>query len=50
MVDEHVRYLVEFVKRKLEAGGYGRAREAARLDSDADRAKIYAAGTGGGSD
>ncbi len=44
MTDEHVRYLVEFMRRKIEAGGFGRAREAARIDSDADRAKFYAAG------
>lgn len=50
IADEHVRYLVEFVKRKLEAGGYGRVREATRIDTDADRARFYATGAGGASE
>jgi len=40
--DEHVRYLVEFLRRKLAVGVFGRAREAARTDTDADRAAFYA--------
>ena len=42
MGDDHVRYLVEFLRRKLAAGGaLGRVREARRADSDADRRKFY---------
>jgi UDP-N-acetylglucosamine acyltransferase len=42
--DEHVRYLVEFVKRKLEVGVYGRARERFRSDTPEDRARFYQGG------
>jgi len=44
MRDEHVRYLVEFVKRKLEVGVYGRAREYYRSDAPEDRAGFYRSG------
>jgi len=39
--DEHVRYLVEFLRRKIEYGVFGRAREHARRDTDHDRAAFY---------
>ncbi len=39
--DEHVRYLVDFLRRKLEVGVYGRVREHFRNDSEADRAAFY---------
>jgi len=39
--DEHVRYLVEFLRRKLTVGVYGRVREHYRADRDEDRAKFY---------
>lgn len=39
--DEHVRYLVDFLKRKLEVGIFGRVREHYRNDTDADRAAFY---------
>jgi UDP-N-acetylglucosamine acyltransferase len=38
---EHVRYLVEFLQRKLAIGVYGRVRERSRCDQDADRANFY---------
>lgn len=41
VADEHVRYLAEFLKRKLEVGIFGRVREHYRNDSDADRAAFY---------
>lgn len=41
--DEHVRYLVEFLRRKRSVGVYGRVREALRTDADADRAHFYQA-------
>ncbi len=42
--DEHVRYLVGFLRRKLEIGIYGRVREHFRTDKDADREAYYASG------
>lgn len=45
MADEHVRYLVECLTRKLEIGIFGRVREHYRKDNDQDRAKFYAAQT-----
>lgn len=39
--DEHVRYLAEFLKRKLEVGVFGRAREHDRSDRPEDRAAFY---------
>lgn len=39
--DEHVAYLVEFVKRKLEVGVFGRVREHFRTDQAEDRAGFY---------
>ncbi|RMF79071.1 MAG: acyl-ACP--UDP-N-acetylglucosamine O-acyltransferase [Planctomycetota bacterium] len=41
--DEHVRYLVEFLRRKIEIGVYGRVREALRSDADRDREAFYSA-------
>ncbi|MGD8454545.1 MAG: acyl-ACP--UDP-N-acetylglucosamine O-acyltransferase [Phycisphaerae bacterium] len=41
MADEHVRYLVDFLKRKMAIGVYGRVREHDRRDVDADRAGFY---------
>ena len=43
MTDEHVSYLVEFIKRQMSNGVFGRAREAARRDSDSDRERFYKA-------
>jgi len=42
--DEHVRYLVDFLRRKLEVGVFGRVREHYRTDRDADRAAFYGQG------
>lgn len=39
--DPHVRYLVEFLQRKLKVGIFGRVREFYREDTDADRARFY---------
>lgn len=39
--DEHVRYLVEFLRKKLSTGVFGRVRESHRKDSDKDREKFY---------
>ena len=44
--DEHVRYLVDFLKRKLDVGIFGRVREHYRSDRDADRAAFYGTPTG----
>ncbi len=41
MADEHVRYLVDFLRRKLSIGIFGRAREHYRSDVDADRQNFY---------
>lgn len=41
IVDEHVRYLVDFLKRKLEIGTFGRVREHYRTDSVEDLAGFY---------
>lgn len=41
MDDMHVRYMVEFLKRKLEFGTHGRFREHFRADSPADRGTFY---------
>ncbi len=46
--DEHVRYLVEFLKRKLAIGVFGRVREHYRTDHPEDRGAFYQAGKGGG--
>lgn len=43
LADEHVRYLVQFLKRKLEVGIFGRVREHYRSDQDADREAFYTA-------
>jgi UDP-N-acetylglucosamine acyltransferase len=42
--NEHVRYLVSFLKRKLEVGVYGRVREYQRSDVPEDRAAFYDSG------
>lgn len=47
MQDEYVRYLVEFLRRKLAVGIFGRVREHYRHDSDADRAAFYGASNDG---
>lgn len=39
--DEHVRYLVQFLRHKLDVGIFGRVREHYRSDSDFDRARFY---------
>lgn len=39
--DEHVAYLVEFLKRKLAVGVFGRVREHYRSDRPEDRANFY---------
>ncbi|TWT44723.1 Acyl-[acyl-carrier-protein]--UDP-N-acetylglucosamine O-acyltransferase [Phycisphaerae bacterium RAS1] len=41
--DPHVRYLVAFLKRKLEFGVFGRVREHFREDADSDRESFYSA-------
>jgi UDP-N-acetylglucosamine acyltransferase len=43
--DEHVRYLVEFLRRKLDVGIFGRAREHDRTDTPEDRAAFYGEST-----
>jgi UDP-N-acetylglucosamine acyltransferase len=42
IADEHVRYLVEFLKRKLEIGVFGRVRAHFRTDRPEDRKSFYA--------
>jgi hypothetical protein len=39
--DEHVAYLVAFIKRQMRDGVFGRSREAHRRDGDGDRAHFY---------
>ncbi len=39
--DEHVRYLAEFLRRKLTVGVFGRVREYDRSDRPEDRAAFY---------
>lgn len=41
MDDPQVKYLVEFLKRKLEFGTHGRFREHFRVDSHSDRGTFY---------
>ena len=41
MSDEHVLYLTRFLKRQMTDGVSGRAREAARRDSDHERERFY---------
>lgn len=41
--DEHVRYLVEFMQRKLDLGVFGRAREHDRSDRRTERGEFYRA-------
>jgi UDP-N-acetylglucosamine acyltransferase len=40
--DEHVRYLVDFLRRKLEVGVFGRVRASFRVDRPEDRRDFYA--------
>ena len=40
-VDEHARYLCEFLRRSIRQGVYGRYRESLRSDAPADRAAYY---------
>jgi len=42
MADEHVRYLVEFLQRKLSIGIFGRVREHYRTDCLEDRMRAKA--------
>ena len=44
--DEHVRYLIDFLKRKHEIGIFGRAREHFRSDREEDRDAFYTHGKG----
>jgi UDP-N-acetylglucosamine acyltransferase len=39
--DPHVRYLLDHLRRQIDAGIFGRARESQRTDSDADRQRFY---------
>lgn len=41
MEDPQVRYLVEFIRRQMREGVFGRARERGRSDSDQDRETFY---------
>ncbi len=41
LTDPHVRYLVDFLQRKLDIGVFGRARESLRTDQPADRQSFY---------
>ena len=41
MSDEHVLYLTRLLKRQMADGVFGRAREAARRDSDHERERFY---------
>lgn len=43
MQDPHVRYLVDFLSRKIDQGVYGRSRERHRRDCDRDREGFYGA-------
>lgn len=47
MSDECVRYLVEFMRRKLQYGVYGRVREHMRKDTPEHRMSFYGAAAGG---
>ena len=46
-LDEHCRYLIDFLKRSILEGVYGRFLESQRRDSSAVRPKFYSAGSGG---
>jgi len=41
--DDHVRYLVDFLRRKLNIGIFGRVREHSRSDEETDREAFYGA-------
>ena len=43
-LDEHTRYLCEFLRRSTHQGVYGRYRESLRTDSSDDRREFYAQG------
>jgi UDP-N-acetylglucosamine acyltransferase len=47
-MDEHCRYLVEFLKRSIHDGVYGRYLESRRRDGTVARPKFYANGQNGG--
>ncbi len=42
--DDYVRYLINFLRHKLEVGIFGRAREHYRSDKDTDRKEFYEKG------
>lgn len=46
-LNEHCRYLVDFLKRSIQHGVYGRFLESQRRDSSAPRPKFYTALSGG---
>ncbi|UCG33451.1 MAG: acyl-ACP--UDP-N-acetylglucosamine O-acyltransferase [Phycisphaerales bacterium] len=48
-LDEHARYLCEFLRRSTHEGVYGRYRESLRADTAADRAGYYGESSKGGS-
>ncbi len=45
-LDEHGRYLIEFVKRSIHDGVYGRYLESQRRDSNGQKPKFYSGGNG----
>lgn len=47
-IDEHCRYLIDFLKRSIHDGVYGRYLESHRRDSSAARPKFYANSRNGG--
>lgn len=46
-LNEHCRYLIDFLKRSIEQGVYGRFLESQRRDGSAARPKFYSSGNGG---
>ena len=45
-LDEHGRYLIDFLKRSVHSGVYGRFLESQRRDASMERAQFYAGGNG----
>lgn len=45
-LDEHGRYLIDFLKRSVHSGVYGRFLESQRRDASNERPKFYAGGNG----
>jgi UDP-N-acetylglucosamine acyltransferase len=45
-LDEHGRYLIDFLKRSVHSGVYGRFLESQRRDGSSERPKFYAGGNG----